>query len=89
MQGKQRRLHRRRCSLGTAERHQIPPKVAAAVNVDEAGKGHGGKGGRLCGGPLLLDLLGLLQAVQVIRGALCVGCGGEDKTLVHFQGGQP
>jgi hypothetical protein len=39
--------------LGAAQPHQVAPEIAAAVDLDEAGQGHGGKPGRLCGGPFL------------------------------------
>jgi hypothetical protein len=84
-QGEQRRLYSGGYRLGTAKRHQVPPEIAAAVDVDEAGQGHGGKPGRLCGGPLLLGLgLLRLQAVQIIRGALSVGGGAEYRARVAF-----
>jgi hypothetical protein len=37
--------------LGAAKRHQVPPEVAAAIYLDEAGECHGGKTSRLkaCG----------------------------------------
>jgi hypothetical protein len=46
------------------------------------------KNGCLCGGPLLLDLF-RLQIVQIIRGALRMGGGGEDQALVVLQRLQP
>jgi hypothetical protein len=45
--------------------------------------------GRLCGGPLLFPDLFRLQAVQVIRGALCMRGGAEDQPLVAMQCRQP
>jgi hypothetical protein len=60
----------------------------AAVDLDEAGQGHGGKPGRLCGGPILLGLL-RLQAVQIIRGALRVSGGSEYRPLVVLQHHDP
>ena len=47
----------------------------------------GGRG-RLCGGPLLLDLL-RLQVVQIIGGALRVTGRGEDEALVVLQHVKP
>jgi hypothetical protein len=46
-QGEQRRLLLGGHRLGTAKRHQIAPQIAAAVDLDEAGQGHGGQPGRL------------------------------------------
>ena len=82
-QGEQSRLLLDGLRLGAAKRHQVAPQIAAAVDLDEAGQGHGGKPGRLCGGPVLLSLL-RLQAVQIIRGALRVGGGAEYRPRVTF-----
>ena len=51
------------------------------------GKGTVGTLGRglLCGGPLLLQGRLGLQAVQIIRGALRVGGGGDDEALSLFR----
>ena len=82
-QGEQRRLYSGRHRLGAAKRHQIAPEITAAVDLDEAGQGQGGKPGRLCGGPFLLGPL-RLQAVQIIRGALRMGGGAEYRPRVTF-----
>jgi hypothetical protein len=87
-QGKQRRLRLGRRRLGAAQRHQIAPQIAAAVDPDVAGQGHDGNPSRLCGGPLLLGPL-RLQAVQIIRGALRMGGGAEDRPPVVLQHGYP
>jgi hypothetical protein len=82
-QSEQRWLLRGGYRLGAAKRHQVAPEIAAAVDLDEAGQDHGGKPGRLCGGPFLLGLL-RLQAVQIIRGALRMGGGAEYRPRVAF-----
>jgi hypothetical protein len=45
-QGKQHRLRLVGRRLGAAQRHQIAPQIAAAVDLDEAGQGQGGKPGQ-------------------------------------------
>jgi hypothetical protein len=65
-QGEQRRLYSGGCRLSEAKRDQVAPQMAAAVDLDEAGQGYGGKPGRLCGDPFLPALL-RLQAVQAQR----------------------
>ena len=82
-QGEQRRLLLDGRCLGAAQRHQVAPQIAAAVDLDKAGQGHGGKPGRLCGGPFLPGLL-RSQAVQIIRGALRMGGGAEYRPRVGF-----
>jgi len=71
-------------SPGAAHCHQVAPQIAAAVDLDEAGQGHGGKPGRLCGGPLLPGLL-RLQAVEIIPGALRMSSGAEYRPLLILQ----
>jgi len=87
VQGEQSRLLRGGRRLGAAKRNEVAPQVAAAVDVDEAGQGHGGERGRLCGGPLLLGLLRppRLQAVEIIRGALRMSGGAEYRPLLVLQ----
>jgi hypothetical protein len=55
---------------------------------DEAGQCHGGKTGRLCGGPLLPGVL-RLQAVQIVRGTLRMGGCAEYRPLVVLQHRDP
>jgi hypothetical protein len=56
----------------TAQRHQVAPQIAAAVDLDEARQSHGGKSGLPMRRPAPPGLL-RLQAVQIVRRVLRMG----------------